>query len=295
VHAWVYRRNWKEKVNSTEQYGGATDSIPLRLMQTADAEIKIALQTARLALQNSGNKGDHVEGAIRSILERFLPRNLYVGHGEVVDTLGVQSSQSDVVIANDLQPFRLASEVPGLYLVEGVSAVGEIKARLTTAELNDSIRKGTRSKSLRFRAHTGATVSSNTSDLERFYFSPPFFLVAVESEVAVHTLLDRLASAPAVPSSEGNGPNLGAIDAAFILGKGVAINYGDGQGAARMRVNGAEVTGWVYYDSNTVLAELVLWLHRTMPRLQMPFSSPVNAYDKNRPIVGLTFPTQPSN
>jgi hypothetical protein len=178
VHAWVYRRNWKEKVNSTEQYGGATDSIPLRLMQTADAEIKIALQTARLALQNSGNKGDHVEGAIRSILERFLPRNLYVGHGEVVDTLGVQSSQSDVVIANDLQPFRLASEVPGLYLVEGVSAVGEIKARLTTAELNDSIRKGTRSKSLRFRAHTGATVSSNTSDLERFYFSPPFFLVA---------------------------------------------------------------------------------------------------------------------
>lgn len=281
-------------MSNTKRTDYSRSSIPLRLMETADAEIKLALKTARLSLNNSGNKGDHVEGAIRSVLERFLPRNLFVGHGEVIDTLATQSFQSDVVIANELQPFRLASDRPGLYLVEGVSAIGEVKSRLTTAELDDCVRKGSRSKMLRLRAHAGAKVSTNPSDLERYYHSPPFFIVAVESEVAVDTLLNRLANAPLSASSEGSPPNLDPIDAAFVLDRGVAINCGDGKGADRMMKGETSVTGWVFYDSETVLAELVLWLHRTMPRMQMPYASPINAYVENQIFSSLQFPTQPT-
>lgn len=178
----------------------AKDLFLVDLMRTADTEIKIALESARLAHRHSGNVGDHVEAAMRSVIERFLPRSLYVGHGEIVDKVATRSHQADVVVANDLQPFRLASDAPGLYLVEGVSAVGEIKSRLTTAELDDCIRKGSRSKTLRFRAHAGSTASANPSDVNRFYYSPPFFVVAVESQVATQTLLDRLSAVDSVES-----------------------------------------------------------------------------------------------
>lgn len=57
-----------------------------------------------------------------------------------------------------------------------------------------------------------------------------------------------------------------------------------------MVVDGSNVSGWVFYDSETVLAELVLWLHRTMPRIQMPYGSPVNSYVEGRSVRSIQFP-----
>jgi hypothetical protein len=60
-----------------------------------------------------------------------MPPNLSIGEGGVYDTYGDESAQMDIVIANGDQPFTLPAGQSGEYVIEGVSAVGEVKSNLT--------------------------------------------------------------------------------------------------------------------------------------------------------------------
>jgi hypothetical protein len=82
-------------------------------------------------------------------LSERLPPNLRIGCGKVYDAFGGESSQTDLIIANQDQPFIYTKHVPAEYLIEGLSAVGEIKCDLTTAELGKSITLARKYKSLR--------------------------------------------------------------------------------------------------------------------------------------------------
>jgi hypothetical protein len=61
----------------------------------------------------------------------------------------------DVVIANGDQPFTLPQGESGEYVIEGVSAVGEVKSNLTPRQLTNCIEKHAKYKRLRptFGAH----------------------------------------------------------------------------------------------------------------------------------------------
>src|ERR1019366_3759601 len=59
--------------------------------------------------------------------------------------------------------------------------------------------------------------------------------------------------------SRGNDPI--ALDALFILGRGIAVNLGDGSGTLRaVTESGLVGQGWVWTDSDTVLADFLVWL-----------------------------------
>jgi Domain of unknown function (DUF6602) len=78
-----------------------------------------------------------------------MPPNLSIGEGGVYDTYGDESAQMDIVIANGDQPFTLPAGQSGEYVIEGVSAVGEVKSNLTARQLTDCIEKGQKYKQLR--------------------------------------------------------------------------------------------------------------------------------------------------
>jgi len=73
-------------------------------------------------------------------------------------------------------------------------------------------------------------VSSNESDLKRFYKCPPYFLVAFESQLKLPSILKRIED---LMKSQGFGVNEinRVLDAIFILDQGWVVNFGDGKGS----------------------------------------------------------------
>jgi hypothetical protein len=242
--------------------------------------LRSALESARKLFDHPGNKGDAVEQAVRSFLNRHLPTRLQIGHGEVIDRFGARSSQLDVIVLNEDQPFNYGPENPAMYVVEGVSAVGEVKSVMGTGELADIVRKGVRFRKLQGTTSGGSALRmTNPSDARRFYVSAPFFAVAVESSMRAESIFQTLLDTAEVPSPEPGGGTLPPVDALFVLNRGVFINFGDGQGAFTSfdPGSGRYQEGWVFHGDQNVLVSLFTWLHATMPRVQR-FSSVLVPY-----------------
>jgi hypothetical protein len=232
-----------------------------------EKRLRLRLDEGRASFVHRGIKGDTVESAFREYLEASLPRHFSIGTGEVIDISGARSRQADVVVANQDQPFRAEINEPGLYLIEGVTAVGEVKSSLTTSELSKAVVAGTAFKRLRSTYLAGDTRIANPYDFERYYMCPPFFVVAFESNVAIQTLLTTLDSAALVPSSSGEPPHIPPVDAVFILGSGMAMRFDTKSALGLALHDGTDINGWAYLQDDSVLVGMLEWLGFAMPRV----------------------------
>src|ERR1700730_16202512 len=104
-----------------------------------ESQMRDNLAKARARFNQAGDKGTSVEEAFRQFLRDYLPRRLAVGHGEIIDSFQNRSTQTDVVIANEGHPFTFGDTSPGLFFIEGVVGVGEVKSILSGANFADSI------------------------------------------------------------------------------------------------------------------------------------------------------------
>jgi hypothetical protein len=115
------------------------------------------LEEIRISYNHPGVKGIHAEDLIRDFLREYLPRRLEVGHGEIIDTheqsyhpidAGGRSAQTDIVITEE-HPFTFTRDRPGLFFVEGVRCVGEVKTILNSQELKSSLMNACKVKRLK--------------------------------------------------------------------------------------------------------------------------------------------------
>ena len=91
-----------------------------------------------------GLVGSAIENPVRNLLASVLPRGLSVGTGCVIDSYGSTSRQMDVVLyERDICPvFRVNDTPEATYFpCEGVVAVGEVKAAIDGAKLDDAFEK----------------------------------------------------------------------------------------------------------------------------------------------------------
>jgi hypothetical protein len=229
-----------------------------------ESRMREDLAKARARFSQSGDKGTAIEDAFHQFLREYLPRRLEVGHGEVIDSFGNRSAQTDIVIANEDHPFTFNEAAPGLFLIEGVVGAGEVKAALTSDNLQASIRNSRVFRTLKLMTGKGTFVTANPSDLGRYYVSPPWFLFAYESQLGLSAICERLAQA----SNSGAAPITDLLDAVFVLGRGWVINFGDGNGALQFRnPEGATLTGWIWQNDECPLFQLMAWLSSVMPRM----------------------------
>lgn len=246
-------------------------AVAARLRSAFGAQEQIlgaALAKARADFDHRGVKGDAVEEAVRAFLRAHLPRRYDVGKGEVIDRFGHRTSQLDVIVLNDEQPFVHPEGTSGVYLAEGVSAVGEVKTRLDKTALDDILSKGERIRQLRLSYSKGDQIYTNESDRKRFISSLPYFAVAMEAHMSGDAILAQLMAADDADSPEDAGVKLPKLDALFILGLGTVINFGDGQGSFRfIRSDGELVPGWIPFPEDDVLVTMFTWLHAVMPRV----------------------------
>ncbi len=233
------------------------------LIAATELQMSAKLAAARAKFQHRGLKGDAVEDAVRDFLRSFIPRRLAVGTGEVIDRNGGRSAQTDILVANEDHPFTFTGDDPGLFFIEGVCGAGEVKAVLTTVHLETTIESSRRFKKLIATPGMNSTVSASPVELERFYRTPPYFLLALESQLSLDTVWRTL-------SSQGHYGQSGTprqIDAVFILGKGGVIDCGLGDGTFGFAdANGEKLKGWVKIPADNVLFNLLAWLTIAMPR-----------------------------
>ena len=125
-----------------------------------EAQMRARLREIRATFDHAGDKGTSTEDSFRTFLRQYLPRRLAVGHGEVVDRQGRRSRQTDVVIATEDHPFTFTEVLPGLFFIEGVCGVGEIKTNLTATELEKALESSSQFK--RMEAELGSAYRGST-------------------------------------------------------------------------------------------------------------------------------------
>lgn len=230
--------------------------------------MKARLVEIRATLDHGGDKGTLLEKTVREFLREYLPRRLEVGTGEIVDTKEHRSNQADIVIVNEDHPLTFTKDSPGLFFIEGVCAVGEVKTILTSDGLEKTLNNSAVFRQLESLPGTGTMVSTNQSDLQRFYKSPPFFLMAFESQLELPSILSGIQGFSNKKGFPANATNT-ILDVVYVLDKGEVINLGDGQGAYRMVIDeqGTLGKGWVLRNSEIVIFDLVGWLSSVMPKM----------------------------
>ena len=227
------------------------------LLEKLEKEMRQAFESSRARFEHSGNKGANCEAIVREFLAHHLPRCYGVGHGEVVDSRECRSAQTDIVIVSDEHPFTYTPTEPGLFFIEGVYAVGEVKAVLTSQELDRTIANALKLRSLKL-SPVGMTMYFdvlNESDYKRFGASPPYFLFAFETQLSSDAILKKLAA-----------QNSRSVDAVFTLDGKAIIDMGDGQGWFGIWQSGKPGSpplrhiGWFSFPPVPPLALLLSWL-----------------------------------
>src|SRR5262245_22192237 len=109
------------------------------LFERVQEQMAAKLGAAREKVNDSGDHGTTAEDAFREVLREYLPRDLAIGHGEVIDTHGARSAQTDFVIASADHPLTFSSDLPGLFFIEGVLAAGQVKSVLTGEGLEEAL------------------------------------------------------------------------------------------------------------------------------------------------------------
>ena len=101
-------------------------------IETVEKDMLALLSGTQGKLMHKGNRGSGAEDHFRKSLARCLPISLAFGHGEVIDSMGSRSKQTDAVILSRDHPDAFTPELPNLLYVEAVLAAAQVKSVLTS-------------------------------------------------------------------------------------------------------------------------------------------------------------------
>lgn len=230
-------------------------------LAAVETEMKARLNEARATFIQSGDMGTSVEDAFRESIRKFLPWQLHVGHGEIIDSLDNRSRQTDVVIVSEDHPSTFVEGAPGLFFIEGVIAAGEVKATLTSQELKKALEASQQFKRLHVYEH--GPMCMKTRDCDESDERSRWFLFAFESQLTLSNIESKIQQFIKEKKIETDS----LADAVFVLDRGHIIN-------SRKIVLGVENSGspigWRCESSNSVLWDLLSWLYSVVPRKPSP-------------------------
>jgi hypothetical protein len=245
-----------------------------RLLAPIESRLRATLDAARVETGHAPTIGAKCEAAVRRELRGFLPPGFGVGNGFIYDAYGDGTGQTDFIITNPDNPLAYPGDEPETYVVDGVSVAGEVKAVLTTDELNKCIKQGNLHKRLRmsFNELDRFNMAAHRDYMLQTGSTPAFIVIAFESKVATQTLLQRLADAPLVPvpagkefeDGNGNDPQP-PVDAVCLLGRGILWNARPADRLPlRPHINGQPYYGWFAVETQAPLMLTLAWLHSVM-------------------------------
>lgn len=240
-------------------------------------QLEIKLEEIREIHKHKGNKGSNVEQSLRDFLKEFLPPYNRIGEGEIIDTEDKYSTQIDIVVTNEHQPYLNDLGKPSIFFIEGIACAGEVKSILNSQDLEKILNNSLKYKELKVTVPTGSMICINDSDRLRFIEKRPYFLFAFESQITLTYITEKII----IFNKEKKLSINQQIDAVFILDKGVIINFGDGKGSFRFITNlGESKPGIVQIpkeNDDKILLNFLSWISMSTPKFST-FSSILTPY-----------------
>jgi hypothetical protein len=212
----------------------------------------------RASLSDSDVKGSANEQTIVEFLNKHISAHFITSNVQIIDSYGKSSDEVDVCVCNVDQPFGAS---PGqLVIVEGVDFVVQVKARLTSTELERIVRNAQRVKQLKRMAAENDSVHSNIDDVPYYVDRIPYFVLAYTSELTLEKTHEKLtALLSAVPLEL-------QPDAIFVLDRGAILNMREGKGKA-WKAGGKPIIGLcVAHSGEQTLFEFMYYMYLVVPR-----------------------------
>ncbi|MGG0277785.1 DUF6602 domain-containing protein [Bacillus rhizoplanae] len=238
-------------------------------------QMELKLEEIQIVHKHRGNRGDNAEEIVREFLREYLPSLQRVGNGEIIDSTGQISNETDIVILNEYHPNLSSLTNPSVFFIEGVLAAGEVKTNLNSNDIDTTLGKCLKFKNLVIKHNGGdMIVTSNNSDKERFIHKRAFFLFAFSSQLTLETILEKVNR-----FNENNSLEITQqIDGIFLLDRGVILNLADGNGT--LKVGDKHQHGYVPIskeEDSHILFSFLAWLNVSTPRINM-FTSILSHY-----------------
>lgn len=243
-------------------------------------ELKESFSRIQQTVLSTHVKGGTNEDIVAKFLEKHFPTHKVLTNVEIIDADGRRSREIDVVVCNSHQPFAGAESK--IVLVEGVSFVVEVKARLTKEEIERIIENCRSVKELAPRFSQQDMARSRLTareDTEYYAKHVPYFVFAFGS---------RLKTESAVKSMESMAERVPAEyqpDALFVNGKYTVFNQRSGQ-MFGYSFDGRRPVGFVGLKTEGKTVTEFIQLALALPPLIDRVGSPLMNYLPREPYRG---------
>jgi hypothetical protein len=191
------------------------------LFRSSSKSLRSKFEEIREAVNHRGLKGNANEHIVSEFLERYLPSRIGFCTGEIIDSNGERSKQTDVLAfdAATSPKFFQSGDIK-ILPIESVYAVFEVKAMLNKSEIENAFSNMQRVKSLEKKAYFPNIRTGSEKLLygKRSQHWPiQFFIFAFESD-DLNTVLGH------VQTLNDSQPIDKRIDTIFVLDKGLITN-----------------------------------------------------------------------
>lgn len=219
---------------------------------------------------DSDAKGSANEKVVAEFLQKHISAEFVVTNAEIIDSYGEASSEVDICVCNRDQPFNPSPSQ--ILLAEGVDFVVQVKAYLTSGEIDRVIGNCDGVKKLRRKASKGDFTLAKVEDIPYYLDRIPYIVLAFSSALKLETVLEKLIEKLKDVALEHQ------PDAIFILNTGTIWNFREGKGKT-WKSKGKPIAGLcAAYSGEQTLLEFMRFIHVFVPRFHRTVSPLVHYF-----------------
>jgi len=194
----------------------------VKIFDEISAQMLSDFEKSRQALSHAGLKGDANEEIVRSFLRQYLPNNLEISSGIVVDSNGNKSRQLDIILHDSAKtPVFYQNTSTRVIPIECVYAVIEVKAFLDKNELEKCFENMKSLKTLEkkafFESNSVIVKSKSLYGKQWQHWPVQHFVFAFDSPSIQSVYTNFMPLNMLLPVHK-------RIDSIFILNKGLIFN-----------------------------------------------------------------------
>ena len=229
---------------------------------------------AKITVTDSSVKGKVNEHIVAEFLKGTVPYWFISTNSQIIDSYDNSSDEMDVCICNKDQ-FLIQPE-GGILIAEGVDCVVQVKAVLTSDDLNRVIKSCIKVKNLKRCIIERSTVYVPAAHPKEWLDFIPYFCFAFSSQLQPNTIVDKLNE-----KSKEIGLNQ-QIDFICILDQGISL-FNCTTSSPLINKHGHHLQGWIPLKTNeATLLEFVRKCIDGVPRIKYSHP-PITNYFPKRP------------
>jgi hypothetical protein len=236
--------------------------------------LRSSFERTRASQTDPGVKGGANEQTLGNFLSENVGTRRIAFRSSIIDSTGRRSDEVDVSVVNEYQPFWTGGREEML-IAEGVDAVYQVKARLSTDELRRAITNARSVKQLIRQAAKGSQTFAEQADVSRFVNRIPFFVFGFTSNISKEATLSLLTEELA------DTPHDERPDGVFLLDGWSIVNIANNDGTFKVDAPPG-ASGFVSMRGRSSLAWM-LWCHHGFVPRMIHLMHPIRHYNRVDP------------